>query len=65
MLKSIGLVALKEEVCIFINTKYKVFIIFYINNIQVLYYRNNKLYITKIIKLIKEVYKLYNIGDVV
>ncbi len=65
MLKSIGLVALKEEVCIFINTKYKVFVIFYINNVQVLYYKNNELYIIKIIKSIKEVYKLYDIGDVV
>jgi hypothetical protein len=58
-------VALKEEACIFIDVKYKVFIIFYINDVQVLYYRNDELHATKIVKSIKEAYKLRDIGDVI
>jgi hypothetical protein len=48
----------------FVNTQYKVFVMFYINNVQVLYYKDDKLYITQIIKIIKGVYKLYDIRDV-
>jgi hypothetical protein len=35
-----------------------VFIKFYINNIKMLYYKNNKLYIIKAITLIKKAYKI-------
>ena len=50
--------------CIFVNTQYKVFVIFYINDIQVLYYKDNELHTTQIIKAIKGIYKLYNIRDI-
>ena len=56
--------ALKEEMCIFVDTQYKVFIIFYINNVQVLYHKDNELHTIQIIKAIKGVYKLHNMGDV-
>jgi hypothetical protein len=46
------------------DTDYKVFIIFYIDNFQVLYYKDNKIYTQLIIIQIKRVYKLYNIRDI-
>jgi hypothetical protein len=57
-------VALKEEACIFVNVKYKVFIMFYVNDIQVLYYKNDKLHAVKIVKSMKEAYELRDMGDV-
>jgi hypothetical protein len=37
---------------------------FYINDVQVLYYKDDKLHVTQIIKTIKGVYKLHDIGDI-
>jgi hypothetical protein len=34
--------AYKEEPYIFIDTNYKVFILFYMDNIQVIYHKSNK-----------------------
>ena len=64
MLKRIGLLALQEEVCIFVDTEYKVFVMFYVNDVQVLYHRDNELRTAKVIKSIKEVYELCDMGDV-
>jgi hypothetical protein len=40
--KRIDLVPLNKELYIFVNLTYKVFILFYINNLQVIYYKDNK-----------------------
>jgi hypothetical protein len=55
--------ALKEEACIFVNVKYKVFIMFYISDIQVLYYKNDEFHVIKIVKSIKEAYELRDMRD--
>jgi hypothetical protein len=46
------------------DADYKVFIIFYIDDFQVLYYKDNKARAKLIIARIKEVYKLYNMRDI-
>jgi hypothetical protein len=63
-LKSIGLVALKEEACIFVDAKHKVFVMFYVDDVQVLYHRNDELHAAKIVKSMKEAYELRDMGDV-
>ncbi len=40
-LDELGLVGYKEEACIFIDLKRKVLVVFYIDNVQVLYYKKN------------------------
>jgi hypothetical protein len=47
-----------------VNTDYKVFIIFYIDDFQVLYYKDNEARAELIIARIKEVYKLHDIWDI-
>jgi hypothetical protein len=63
-LKSIGLQALKEETCIFVDAQYKVFVMFYVDDVQVLYHKDNELHATQIIKAIKGAYELRDMGDV-
>ena len=63
-LTKLRLIAYKKELYIFVYPKYKMFILFYIDNIQVLYYKDNKVLTQKIINRIKGVYKLYNLGDI-
>ncbi len=56
--------AYKEEPYIFIDTNYKVFILFYMDNIQVIYHKSNKALTQKIILGIKDTYKLRDLGDI-
>jgi len=54
----------KEKLYIYINLKYKVFVLFYINNMQVIFYKSNKPLANKIITKINAAYALYLIGEV-
>jgi hypothetical protein len=38
--------------------------LFYVDNIQVLYYKDNKLHTSKVVKAMKKVYELQDIRDV-
>jgi hypothetical protein len=49
ILKRIGLSGLNEEPCICMDTDYKVFIVFYIDDFQVLYYKDDEVYTQSII----------------
>jgi len=60
----VGLSPLKEEPYIFISTNYKVFVIFFVDNVQVLYYKYDKALVIEIVKGIDDAYKLHKIGDV-
>jgi hypothetical protein len=62
-LKSIGLMALKEEACMFVDAQYKVFVMFYVDDVQVLYHKDDELHATQIIKTIKGAYELRDMGD--
>jgi hypothetical protein len=63
-LKRIGLLALQEEACIFVDAEHKVFVMFYVDDVQVLYHRDDELRAAKVIKSIKEAYELRDMGDV-
>lgn len=63
-LKSMGLLQLKEEVCIFVHPSHKVLVMFYVDDVQVLYYKDDEYLATKIIDSIKGAYELRDIGDV-
>ena len=62
--KRIGLAPLNKELCIFVNPTYKVYILFYINDLQVIYYKDNKVLAIKIISEIEQTYKLRDIKDI-
>jgi hypothetical protein len=47
-----------------VDVDHKVFIIFYIDDFQVLYYKDNEARTKSIIAQIKEVYKLHDIRDI-
>jgi hypothetical protein len=47
-----------------VDADYKVFIVFYIDDFQVLYYKDNEACAKLIIARIKEVYELYDIRDI-
>ncbi len=64
MLSKLGLKGYKEELCIFIDLIYKVFMLFYIDDILVIYYKSNQVYIKEIVLRINKVYKLRKIGDI-
>jgi hypothetical protein len=63
-LKSMKLLALKEEACIFIDAQHKVFVLFYVDDVQVLYHKDDELHAIKIIKEMKAAYELRDMGDV-
>jgi hypothetical protein len=63
-LQRLKLVACKEEPCIFIDTDHKVFILFYVDDVQVIYHKSNKALARKIILGIKDTYKLRDLGDI-
>jgi hypothetical protein len=42
ILTKAGLILYKKEPCIFIDKRRKLMVVFYVNNVQVLYYRTNK-----------------------
>ncbi len=63
-LSKLGLKGYKEELYIFIDLIYKVFMLFYIDNILVIYYKSNQVYIKEIVLRINKVYKLRKIGDI-
>jgi hypothetical protein len=46
------------------NIKYKVFVLFYINDIQVIFYKSNKVLANKIITKINIAYAFYLIREV-
>jgi hypothetical protein len=48
----------------YINLKYKVFILFYIDNVQVMFYKSDKVLANKIIAKINIAYALYLIREV-
>jgi hypothetical protein len=47
-----------------VDVDYKVFVIFYMDNFQVLYYKDNEACAKSIIARIKEVYELHDIRDI-
>jgi hypothetical protein len=54
----------RRAIYIYINSKYKVFVLFYINNIQAVFYKSNKVLANKIIAKINIAYTLYLIREV-
>ena len=54
----------RRAIYIYINLKYKVFILFYINNVQVIFYKSDKALANKIIAKINITYALYLIKEV-
>ena len=63
-LTDLGLLLCEEEPCIFIDPDHKVIVLFYIDNIQVLFYRDDVELREDIIRKIKQVYNIYNLGDI-
>jgi Reverse transcriptase (RNA-dependent DNA polymerase) len=63
-LKSIDLVGLKEEPCIFVDADHKVFVVFYVDDFQVLYHKVDEARAQSIIERIKRVYDLHDMRDV-
>jgi hypothetical protein len=63
-LGKVGLVACKEEPCIFVDKLHKVFVMFYVDDIQVIYHQSDKALADKIIIGIKGAYDLHPLGSV-
>jgi hypothetical protein len=59
-----GLILSKEESCLFYFPNRKICILFYVNDILCLYYRNNTLNANEIIRVFKTKYKIKDEGDV-
>ena len=64
ILSKLSLKGYKEELCIFIDLTHKVFILFYIDDVLVLYYKSNQAYTKEIVLRINKAYKLRKIGDI-
>ncbi len=64
ILSKLSLKEYKEELYIFIDLIYKVFVLFYIDNVLVIYYKSNQVYTKEIVLRINKVYKLRKIGDI-
>ncbi len=64
MLKKIKLTLCKEEPCIFIDKRQKLIVIFYIDDVLVLYHRNNKEKAIALIAKLNKAYKLRPLGDI-
>jgi hypothetical protein len=60
MLCQLGLLLSKEEPCLFFNKERRIIVLFYVNNILVIYYKDNVKKGTKIITVIKLAYKVNN-----
>jgi hypothetical protein len=63
-LKRLGLIALKEEPCIYVNALYKVFVVFFVDDVQVLYHKSDEASAREIVRGIHEAYKLIGGEDV-
>jgi hypothetical protein len=63
-LESMGLISSKEEPCLFYFPNRKICILFYVNDILYLYYKNNILNANEIIRAFKTKYKIKNERDV-
>jgi hypothetical protein len=48
----------------FIDKFYKIFIVFYVNDFQIFYYKNNKVYAHGFITKLYETYNLYNLKNI-
>ena len=53
----------KEEPCIAYDEKRKVFILFYVDDIQVMYHKNNEQAAKELIEGMKKSYELTELGD--
>ena len=63
-LKKLKLISCKEELYIFINKHYKIIIMFYINNVLVLYYKNYKRDALALIARLNIAYKIYLLEEI-
>jgi hypothetical protein len=52
-----------NKLYIFINKDYKVLVLFFVDNIQIIYNKSNTKVAKRIIKRIYSIYKLYKIND--
>jgi hypothetical protein len=59
-----GLILYKEELCIFIDKRKKLIVVFYVNNVQVLYYWTNKDKAQLFISELKNIYNLHNLKNI-
>jgi hypothetical protein len=64
MLVKLKLEPIREEPCIYITPDRKVFVVFFVDNIQVIYYRDNIELAKAITKGLYQAYKLRPLGDV-
>ena len=63
ILRKLDLTPYKKKFCIFIDAAYKVFILFFIDNVQVIYYRSDKFLALKITSGFNNAYELRDIGN--
>jgi hypothetical protein len=63
-LDELGLVGCKEEACIFTDQKKKVIVVFYVDDVQVLYHKEHAKEAEEVIKGLKSAYELRDLGDV-
>jgi hypothetical protein len=63
-LSKLGLVPCFEEPCIFVNELRTVFVVFYVDDVQLLYHKDNQAEAQALLTGIKGAYELHNLGDV-
>jgi hypothetical protein len=63
-LDELGLVGCKEEACIFTDPKRKVLVVFYVDDVQVLYHKKNQKEAQEVIDGLKSAYEIRDLGDV-
>ena len=63
-LKKLGLIACKEEPCLFMNEQRTLFVVFFIDDVQVLYHRDDTPIAQSFINQLKGAYELRDLGDI-
>jgi len=63
-LQTLKLISCKEEPCIYMDLSRKVFVIFYVDDIQFLYHKKDETFANELIDKLKQIYKLRDLGDV-
>jgi hypothetical protein len=63
-LSKLGLKGCKEEPCIFIDLTHKVFVLFYVDDVLVMYHKSDQAYAKEIVLRMNKAYKLRKMGDI-
>lgn len=62
-LRNQGMVQCKEEPCIYRSTDHKVIVLFFVDDVQIIYHKSNEKLAEKITKGIEDAYELRTMGD--